>query len=176
MRVKNKFTKAALFIAVMLLTVVLSICTVFTVMAAENNTEKFAGVSVSTSGDIVLKFHYSDLGNAENVVYEVEGKAPVTLTADEVKENGNVVEVSLAAAEMTKDVTVYTKKGDVEGTSHTWSVKKYADKALNSEAFKDYHKALRALLVYRAMAQEHFSVNNPNLDVNINELANEKVF
>ena len=173
MKTKTIFKKSAILFTVIALAVVMTIVAVAATAGANNET--LAGVSVSTSGNVMLKFHYSDLGNAENVVYEVEGKAPVTLTADEVKANGNVVEVSLAAAEMTKDVTVYTKKGDVEGTRHTWSVKKYADKALNSEAFKDYHKALRALLVYGAEAQGFFA-NDPNLDVNIDELASDGVF
>jgi hypothetical protein len=170
MKTKTIFKKSAILVTVLVLAVVMSLATVVA-MAAETNGETFEGVSVSTSGNVILKFYYSNLGNADSVVYTVEGEDPVTVAKDAITnvDGMYIVEVPLAAAEMTKDVTVYTMTGEVQGTPHTWSVKKYADILLGSKDYASYHKDLRALLLYGAEAQKVF-------EVKMDELASDGVF
>ena len=166
MKTKTIFKKSAVLITVIVLAVVMSLATVMAL--ATDGAEDFAGVSVSTSGNINLKFYYDSIGSADSVVYTVGGKT-VTVAKEDLKTDASgkyVVEVPLAAAQMTENVTVYTKTGDATGTPHTWTVKKYADKVLANEGMSVHHKAIRSMLTYGAMAQQFFGVNTGDLAVN----------
>ena len=134
--------------------------------------ETYYGVNVSMSGDVSLNFIYTDLGDADSVVVvKRDGTgaevSSTTLAADDVPVDKNgrfVVSAKLAAAEMTDHITVYTQKNGIKlGESRTYSVKAYADEVLANDGFAEYHAAVRAMLNYGAMAQEHFKVNTSYL-------------
>ena len=72
----------------------------------------------------------------------------------------------LAAAEMTKKVSLQVVNGEVEGEKYAYSVRDYAEGMLSLSTTTDEQKTMiKAMLNYGAEAQKHF-------DANANDLAN----
>ncbi len=168
---KRSFKKSILVMAV---AIVLVIAAMIIVPISANELDKgtYSGVSVSLNGSTNLNFLYTSLGDADSVqviVKQANGTEldRYTISADSISTDKNgkyVVKISLAAAEMTNYVTVYTQKnGEKLGESHTFSVKQYAEMVLASDSYASYHAAVKAMLNYGAMAQTHFNVNTSAL-------------
>lgn len=160
------FKKTALLLTVIVLAVVLSIGVIAGVaLAAEGNAtlgEVYSGVQVTTDGKVNLKVFYSDLGSATG--FNVEVVDPVTGKTDKAMNNvvaeasGDkyVVKVPLTPSQMTHTVKVTAIAGDAASTAMEFSVAEYAQDVLATEAFAEYHDAMRMLLNWGAMAQNFF--------------------
>ena len=160
------FKKTALLLTVIVLAVVLSIGVIAGVaQAAEGNAtlgEVYSGVQVTTDGKVNLKVFYSELGSATG--FNVEVVDPVTGKTDKAMNNvvaeasGDkyVVKVPLTPSQMTHTVKVTAIAGDAASTAMEFSVADYAQEVLATEAFAEYHDAMRMLLNWGAMAQNYF--------------------
>lgn len=174
------FKKTALLLTVIVLAVVLSIGVIAGVaQAAEGNAtlgEVYSGVQVTTDGKVNLKVFYSDLGSATG--FKVEVVDPDTGKTDKVMNNvvaeasGDkyVVKVPLTPSQMTHTVKVTATAGDAASTAMEFSVAEYAQEVLATEAFAEYHDAMRMLLNWGAMAQNFFGDATETL-ANVNVFA-----
>ena len=143
----------------------------------------FTGHNITLNGDVDLNFFVStgdnvpagstvtftwDVDTEDGVVHK--DKAPITLTSDDVTENGHKVNIALPAAEMTYPITATLKDADGEVLSvNTFSVRDYALAILDDSNSSDELKQLvKTMLDYGAKAQIVF-------DRNVDTLANEGV-
>ncbi len=160
MKIKSIFKKLAVVLAVLTLVAAAAVA----VMAADEY--KPAAVGVSTAGEVRLDFKYTNVGTATSAEVVISGDEGSTATVDIEPEDkyGYVVSAYLAPSQMTADVTVTLKNGDITvGTPVTYSVQDYA-KANAAEAVK-----MKALLNWGAMAQGLH-------EINVNDLANAGMF
>ncbi len=173
------FKKAALLLAVLSLSVVLVIGTL-AIAAAEGESadgygEKYYGVRVSTDGDVNVKFYYSDLGAAAEMIAEVDGESFTYANNENLKTTVNGVEVycinvPLRANQMASKVVVYANGAEGKKESKSISVQEYVESALKIEANAEYYDALRALANWGAMAQTYFANGE------VGALPNENLF
>ena len=138
------FKKTSLLLMVVILAVVLSIGAIAgaTLLAEGDETlgEEYAGVQVTTSGKVSLKFYYSTYGDATAFKAEVidpETKQvvrPYSYPIEELKDtvNGYCVSVPLAPSEMTHTVRVYAVTDEKQSTAIEYSVREYALDVLKS--------------------------------------------
>ena len=136
-------------------------------------------LNVSVDGKIGFKFYLSlptiiknDLNNY-NIVFLVDGEAVQTINASKGvhttatgAENTYMYECPLAAAEMTKSVSVQivTADGNTAGNASTaWTVKAYAEQMYNLTTDAKTKTLLQAMLRYGSAAQTHFNVSTGDL-------------
>lgn len=141
-----------------------------------DHNEVYYGAQVSTTGNVNLKFLYTDLGSAEAMVAEVidpSGNeiASYEFVKDEiaVKSGKYCITVPLAPSQMTCTVKVYAKSSAGVGEAIEYSVRQYAEDVLANAGFASYHSTMRALLNWGAMAQETF-------DESTDAIANDGIY
>ena len=82
-------------------------------------------------------------------------------------ENGTeayLVSTNVAAAQMTDDICIQVITSSCEGSKYLYSVRKYGDYILSSDAYSDSVKNLvKAMLVYGGKAQDYFNYNVTDL-------------
>ncbi len=163
---RSSFKKIIIAIAFMMLAAVISVIAI----SAEGTIETdatYSGVQVSTAGNVSLRFYYSDLGSADYMVVKVtapDKSSKITeieaTSVPKVTVNNKelyCVKVPLTPAQMTNTVEVYAKDENGDGAVKTYSVLQYANDVLASDAYSDYHSAMRAMLNWGAMAQNTFN-------------------
>lgn len=174
--------RSVIITAIVLVALLITAATVAILAASANNVDAddtalgvtFAGHQVNLGGTLELRFLYSDLGAATHVVTEVHNTNTNQVESAEISvddlatlnigdETYKVVSVEIPAARITDTVTVYPKNGNNIGVKRTKSIPEYANEALASDNYSNYHDALKAILNYGAMAQKHFGVNTANL-------------
>ena len=172
--------KIILVVAIATMALVLAI-SAFAVASTFNgdsvdHNEVYYGVQVSTTGNVNLKFFYTDLGSAEAMVAEVidpSGNeiASYEFAKDEiaVKSGKYCITVPLAPSQMTCTVKVYAKSSAGVGEAIEYSVRQYAEDVLANAGFASYHSTMRALLNWGAMAQETF-------DESTDAIANDGIY
>lgn len=172
--------KIILVVAIATMALVLAI-SAFAVASTFNgdtvdHNEVYYGAQVSTTGNVNLKFLYTDLGSAEAMVAEVidpSGNeiASYEFAKDEiaVKSDKYCITVPLAPSQMTCTVKVYAKSSAGVGEAIEYSVRQYAEDVLANAGFASYHSTMRALLNWGAMAQETF-------DESTDAIANDGIY
>ena len=120
--------------------------------------------------DLKVNF-YMNMGENDSVQVSVGGNTYTFNAADlEVKDDKYVVTISIAAAQMTDEITVQIVGSD---EVNTYTVRQYADTVLADETLSSYHALIKAMLNYGAAAQTYFKYNteNPaNTDIIVNEV------
>lgn len=131
--------------------------------------ETLKTMNVNLGGKISSIFKYSlpaDIAADANayVSLKINGREKVTLVKDAKMDNGYYFfEVDVAAAEMTKDITVQLFDGDgKEGTTYVKTVRDYADYIIQNGTEQQV-ALVKAMLNYGAYAQIRFGVNTDNL-------------
>ena len=141
-----------------------------------DHNEVYYGAQVSTTGNVNLKFFYTDLGSAEAMVVEVIDPNGNEIESYEyakdeiaIKSDKYCITVPLAPSQMTCTVKVYAKSSAGVGEAIEYSVRQYAEDVLANKNLASYHNSMRALLNWGAMAQKVF--DNAETD-----LANEGLY
>ena len=120
--------------------------------------------------DLKVNF-YMNMGENDSVQVSVGGNTYTFNAADlEVKDDKYVVTISIAAAQMTDEITVQIVGSD---EVNTYTVRQYADTVLADETLSSYHALIKAMLNYGAAAQTYFKYNteNPaNTDIIVEEV------
>ena len=129
-------------------------------------------MNVAVDSDVIARFYFNlttELVNAENarMIVKVAGEDydVVELANWAAGQDGRYAyEVKLAAAELTKKISMQFVTDAGEGIVYEYSVRDYADAMLAREATTQEQKnMIYALLNYGAAAQEYFDINTDNL-------------
>ncbi len=179
MKKTSTFKKLTLILTVIAITALLALTAAagaaLTSEGTVNHGEKYEFAQASVSGTVNLKFYYSDLGSAEQIIAEVidpatgETDETYTYVKSEIKAvtvpasvtgGENMVcyrvTVPVAPSQMTHTVRVYASSEAGEGKAIEYSVKEYCDDVLANESLSEYHNTMRAMLNWGAMAQGVF--------------------
>lgn len=131
--------------------------------------EKLETMNVNLGGKISAIFKYSlpaaiTADSGAYVSMTVNGKTTKTYVKDVTSEGDYYLfEVNVAAAEMTKDITVQLFDGNgKEGTIYVKTIRDYADYIIE-HGTEDQKTLVKAMLNYGAYAQLRFGVNTDNL-------------
>lgn len=110
--------------------------------------------------DLKVNF-YMNMGENDSVQVSVGGSTYTFNAADlEVKDGKYVVTISIAAAQMTDDITVQIVGSD---EVNTYTVRGYADTVLADQTLSNYHALIKEMLNYGAAAQTYFEYNTEKL-------------
>ncbi len=162
MKVRN-FLKKHLILSISVMFVIavfMSVATLTVMAGASPSGEVLKSYQISMSGQLNLRFIYSDLGNAVSFkaeVYAPGAKSPksiYTYPVSEIKDN-MTVSVPLAPSEMTYTVRVYPVSADgTAGTVRECSAVEYARRVM--AATDEHDDTMRAMLNWGAYAQKYF--------------------
>ena len=139
--------------------------------------DKLSAMNVAVAENVITRFYYTispELKAVEGAVMKVafDGKAveEVALADWTAEQDGRYMyEYKLAAAEMTKKITMQFVAGGEEGKIYSLSVRDYADGMLaNQNTTQAQKDMINAMLNYGAYAQEFFSAD----EVATEDLAN----
>ena len=142
--------------------------------------DKLDAMNVAVAENVIAKFYYTisdELKAVEGAKMTVafDGKAveEIALADWTAEQDGRYMyEYKLAAAEMTKKITMQFVAGGVEGWEYSLSVRDYADGMLAKENTTDAQKdMINAMLNYGAYAQQFFSED----EVAVENLANNGI-
>lgn len=110
--------------------------------------------------DLKVNF-YMNMDENDSVQVSVGGSTYTFNAADlEVKDGKYVVTISIAAAQMTDDITVQIVGSD---EVNTYTVRGYADTVLADQTLSNYHALIKEMLNYGAAAQTYFKYNTGKL-------------
>ena len=101
--------------------------------------------------------------NMENAAINVTIGSGETKSIALTEQDANgyyIVNVALAAAQMTDVITLQATAGDVTGTAKQYSVRQYADVILNGDYTEPTTNLVQVMLNYGAGAQVYFNYNN----------------
>ena len=132
--------------------------------AAESGAPEVVFQQLNLSDDLTLRFYVTaDDATAVDVTVN-DNTASYDLSTMEPDSNGYyVLSATLAAAQMTEDITLDFQQNGESVLQKNYSVRDYAVALLEGN-YPDATKALaRYMLHYGAMAQEYFGVNTDNL-------------
>ena len=180
MKKNNTFKKLTVVFAMIAISALLAVTALAGDALLQSGTvehgEKYEFAQASVSGTVNLKFYYSDLGSAEQIIAEVIDPAtenvdntyvydraeiktvtvPASVTGTEAMECYRVT-VPVAPSQMTHTVKVYASSEAGVGEAIEYSVKEYCDDVIASEGLSSYHNTMRAILNWGAMAQVVFN-------------------
>lgn len=129
----------------------------------EKLTGKVESWNISLGGDIAVNFKMDiseSIQSTASVKIAVNGEETVYAYSALVD---GIATIHLAAAQMTENITVTVVNGEDAGTTVNYSVRGYCDTLLRDESQGTYHKLVKEMLNYGAMAQIYFGYNSDKL-------------
>lgn len=174
MKTMKFFKKPALLLSIVVIAALLAVAAIAGVGYVANGEnsadfgEQYAGVSVTTQGNVNLRFYFDDFGSADTVKYQVinpknsevasEGQFDVATIVDEGKKaNGYPVTVPLYPSQMDYTVKVWMSGEGVDAAmAYEYSVEEYARDILAGNYTATQKDQMRALLNWGASAQSRF--------------------
>ena len=122
--------------------------------------------SLTLGSDLSVNFKISvheDIRENAQIVISVAGEAYTYSAAENTYDDGYCyVSASVAAVQMTDEITVQIVNGSDASVTKTYTVVQYAQTVLADETLSQYHQLVKEMLNYGAAAQSYFSYNTGN--------------
>lgn len=121
------------------------------------------GWGLTLGSDLTVRFAvdiHPDLvqtASVEITVAEEKHLYPVKSAVQDTESGCYLFSISVAAAQMTDDITVRIVNGEDVSLSKTYTVADYANRILSDSAMSQYHSLVKAMLHYGGAAQRYFA-------------------